>query len=1338
MKVLYLSFILTLIVCANIAHAEDYKVLFLSGPHSNKAKVSLFNQAAKKTGVYLDSKSTKSFNDLALAEKTFKQYPLVIFYGVSERDYKANFNQYAPIVKKLKQQNHNTQFTTLKWLEAEHLRKNVSKDEAQRIQDYFGNGGAINLARLGHFLRYRIIEKNNKPIEPPIIYPQVGIYHPDYNDKIFSDLASYLTWQKTNREEKSAKKHPVIGLLIQRSLIEADSTDVIDTAIRKFEKKGSITVPFFFELSPRSSDYTHLLKKDGEVFIDIIANFRSIHWASQRKKEFEALGVPVVQALTYFGGDQQHWEESTQGIAPGMTPFQLVLPESAGVIDPIIVATRNRDTGQAEVIDYQLDFFVNKLTNYANLKYKNNQDKKITVMMWGNRDVGASFMNVPESLRSISQALNQDGYNIPAVDSEYFSRRVDKILSPFYRSYELDALLEDDLAELMPLEEYLGWFNQLPEKVRSPINNYWGQAKNNFMVVEKEGEHFFVIPRIRNGNMLAMRQPPRAENEEDDKRFYHKATIPMNHYYLAAYFYARQYWNSDAIIHLGTHGSHEYLPGKERGLSVYDQSNLATWDTPVIYPFIVDDVGEAMQAKRRGNATIIAHMTPPFAAAGLQGAIGDIHELMHQYKSLDEGGVKEKTATQIINACFEQNICDDIDWTKDKIHGQFNAFLEALHAYMDDLSVQNQPLGLHSFGELPEKRLVISTLIQMLGLDFSREVAQYEQTTKHHHHDGHSHSHNHQHDHDHIGDDGHFHSQDNDAEIENIAGYSTIQEYVIAQADFSRLPENLRNHLTRGRQYYNSLIGIKEHAHLVNALNGQYIPVKTGGDPIRHPESLATGYNLYGFDPSRVPTKAAYEQGKELTTQLINDYYEKHGRYPTKLAFSLWSMETMRHYGVLEAQALYAMGVRPIWRSDGRVMGTEIIPANELKRPRVDIVLSATGLYRDAFPNVMQWLAKAIRQITELKEANNSLWDNTQRLQKELMTSGIAPEEAEYLSSVRIFSNESGNYGSGLGDSTIASDTWEKDDKLADLYLSRMGYFYGEDNENWGQASPEGLNLYAKQLSGTDIALFSRSSNVYGMLSSDDPFQYFGGLALAIRNIDGKSPDMLISNLRDAKNPKAEGADIFLAKELRTRNFHPRWVKEMKKEGYSGAVTMAASVSNFFGWQVMDPNLIRDDQWQEFYEIYINDKLQQNLNEWFEEVAPQAQARIIERMLEATRKAYWDASSEVVENLIKRYEELVNSHDLVVDNEKLREFIKMQAAGFGVSLSLPAPEVPASVVSANASAQPVEGQKLEKVEQTSQQSERDFTVYWIISGCLLIFLLGFARQSGVLPFTKQI
>ena len=1346
------------------------KVLLISGRHSNKAKVALLKKAADTSTTVnwdISQQSSTTLTDNQKAATLFAQYDLVILDSVSANSAVKTYQSILPSIELLKTSGANTKLLAFH-LAASGGLKDVTAEQLNTVYTYWDNAGRTNLTNLLDYVAKDILALTNTQsvkVTAPIIFPSQGIYHPNQPNLMSDSLASYQDWAAPKEGQLK------IALLMQRASIETEQTTVVDQTISRLEAKGAYVVPFFFELSPRSGDYSPLLQLDpstNKTDVDLIINFRNIHWASKRKAEFEKFGVPVIQALTYFDGDQKAWEASEAGISPGMMSFMLVLPESAGAIDPTIIAARNQQTHQVEVIDYQLDFLVERAINYAKLGQMPNSEKKLTTMFWGDQDMGASFLNVPESLASISNRLNDEGYTIDKVDAQYFIDRVDPILNPFYRDFELEALLKDDLAELLPVPEYKAWLATIPQATVDSINEQWGQPEDNFMVVNRDGVHYFIIPRIKNGNMLILRQPPRGDSADKEQSLYHNTKVPMNHYYLAAYFYAREYWNSDAFIHLGTHGTHEYLPGKDRGLSRYDGANLSTGTLPIMYPYIVDDVGEAMQAKRRGNAITIGHMTPPFAAAGLQGVTADMHTLVDQYRHIDTGGVKEKTKQHIIDFCIKENLCKDLNYELAQINDDFDTFLEDLHSYLEELAASNQPLGLHSFGELSEQRLIISTVGQMLGSEFLSvasefEKAHYEIEDEHDHHHNESDNHNDEHDDDHAehSDDDHqegkakSHADISDGlmhfvkeDLEATAGYRTLRDYVVnasvvnaSATNVDELHEDLSDeikpYILKAQEYYKNIVSIKELDNLVAGLNNQYIGPKNGGDPIRNPASLPTGFNLIGFDPSRLPTKAAYEQGKELATEIIASYYQKHGQYPDKLAFSLWSVEAMRHYGVLESQALYAMGIKPKWSPDGRVIGTEIIPYSELKRPRVDVVLSATGLYRDAFPNVMAMLAKAIKELTELKEESNPLWrnyikENSEKVKAQLVAEGVEENEAEYLSSIRIFSNTFGSYGSGVDGPIMNSDTWDNDKKIADNYLATMGKHFGADTSRWGE---EVDNLYAKQLSGTDVALFARSSNLYGMITSDDPFEYFGSLALAVRNIDGKSPEMMISNLRNTKKGKMELAADMLAKELRTRNFHKRWISEMQKEGYSGAVTMSNNLNNFWGWQVVDPDVVRDDQWDEFADIYVNDKLEMGLDEWFEQVNPKALANMMERMLEAERKDYWETSDERLKSIVEKYIELVEKNDLIVMNDAVLEHANELAKGFGLqplqgaktmqdmtAQKIKQKEIDAQQAKAN-EAEQVEGQKLEK-QSKQDEAEPDNFIWQALSAILLIILLG--------------
>ncbi len=569
-------------------------------------------------------------------------------------------------------------------------------------------------------------------------------------------------------------------------------------------------------------------------------------------------------------------------------------------------------------------------------------------------------------------------------------------------------------------------------------------------------------------------------------------------------------------------------------------------------------------------------------------------------------------------------------------------------------------------------------------------------------------------------------------QLEALDGYQLLKTYLLGTNTntlLPDLPEKLALDLTQAKTYWDNFQLIAETQNLLRALDGEYIKVSHGGDPIRNPEVAPTGRNLIGFNPAKVPSKEAYQAGVTLMDQTIKDYYAKHGKYPEKLAFSLWSLETMRHQGALEAQVLHALGLKPKWNKQGNITGTEVIEYKELGRPRIDVTITTTGLYRDAFPNVMLWLAKAIDKVAKMKEDNNFVYRHANALKEELLAKGKSEEDANYLSSIRIFSNETGNYGTGLAGASLASDTWEDDSKLADLYLKRMGYAFGNDEKRWSENVADS-DLYSKVLSGTDAVIFSRSTNLYALLTNDDPFQYFGGIGLAVRHLDGQTPEMYVSNLRRKDNIKAQTMDHFLNQEMRSRYFHPRWIQAMQDAGYAGATVMLDRMNNMWGWEVMTPDAVRDDQWQEFFDVYVEDKYNLEMREFFEKNNVHALAQIIERMLEAERKGYWKTDEKTIETMVKTYAELAKEFDVVTDNNKFNENLKSQAAGFGLTALLPdsmQPNAEPQVAPKQSNVQQkpteqVEGQKLEQQAKQKEKVDEDYTWLYVL---LLIFIAGF-------------
>jgi len=1294
---------------------SSHRLLVLGDNHMSVAKMEMLQDYAEAKALKLDYKRFKDLKSKQ-ASIAFGQYDLVIFDVLNARLAAMMLGQY----KTAMQANPQVKFDSPRILKHNDFRQGIDSEQATNLTGYYANGGRENFQQMMAYISAELFSNAGIEYAPYIAIPETGYYHYRLLDKVTDNslkLKSAMAYDPSR---------PVIAVAIHREAIESDQTQIIDKTLKQIEKLGAQGFAYFFT---SKADYSALLIDEQGTWVDTIMNQRMIHYMDKRKADFEKFDVPVLHALNYNDGDAAAYEKDHAGLSATMSPYFLMMPETSGVIDPTIITAQNPITHEQEIIDYQFEAFIERAILQANLKHTANRDKKVAIMIWnyppGEKNIGAAFLNVPQSLDNITNGLIAEGYSAEKKDEQFYIDNAGGLLAPLYRTGHMEALKSSNLTGHLPLADYQAWFATLPQTVQDEINLNWGLAQDQEFIEQHNGEPHFMIARMQNGNIITLPQPSSSSSEEEKDRMYHDTSSPASHYYLAVYLYVKKTFGADAIVHLGTHGSQEWLKGKERGLSIYDSPSLSVGNLPVIYPFIMDNVGEAMQAKRRGRATMISHLTPGFAAAGMHSDIEEIDELIHQYEALDEGQTKENTKKSIDEKIDALNIKQELRLTDEN---SFDEVLAAVHRYLYDLAQEAQPLGLHTFGITPQNSHVITTIQQMLAADtialahdfekdnnlkammpedvvaaiFSTEMEKLDST-----------------------------------QLYDIDGFKLLWLTIIEGKAFD-LDDELAAGMIEAKKYYQGFIQQQEMPALVNALQGGYTPILTGGDPIRNPEAMPTGKNLIGFNPAKVPSKAAYDAGKALVEDSIVKYHNEHGKFPDKLAFSLWSLETMRQHGVLESQIMAALGVKPKWDRRGMVVGTEIIEYSELKRPRIDVAISATGLYRDAFPNVMLLLAKAIKDIAELKEESNSVYNNAQSIKAELLASGSTEEDALYLSSVRIFSNETGAYGTGLDGATMATDTWENDDKLADLYMSRMGYAFGADEKRWSEkvdAKTVG-NLYAKVLTGTDAVIFSRSSNLYGMITSDDPFQYFGGIALAVRNLDGASPEMYISNLRKTTEMKNETLDKFLGRELRTRTFHPRWIEEMQKEGYSGALTVLDRMNNFWGWTVMDPDSVNNEQWQEFVEVYVNDKYDMKMKQFFEQNNPYALAQIIERVLEAERKEYFETDDATLEKLTATYLEMANKYDIYSDNEVFKEKLENLAQGFGLEFKLPEKMSQQAMETIQNAPQPnemnaeqsdtatefVTGQKLEK--QSEQEIETDYQVLWVSLACLLILLMG--------------
>ncbi len=1096
---------------------------------------------------------------------------------------------------------------------------------ARRLIAYYANGGETNLRNMLSYVRHWHQGQTVSEIPVPESMPKSGFYHPEA-PKTFDNIAAYLSWG-ASRWPKDA---PSVAFAIHSNTLGNMQTKVVDALVEGSEARGMVPLVFWFEAAkPRALHDVFAASKP-----DVLINLQHMQNGSARSAEFLALDIPVLQSLTYRLGDRAAWRAATSGVPMYMVAPFLSVPESWGMSDPIVVNAI--EDGEPAPLPEQVGALLNKAAALAELRRTPPPEKRLALMFWnyppGEKNLAASHLNVPRSLERLTAALAAAGYEVPPTSEDRVIVAGQAVLGGYYRPETLDKLLADGLADTIPLARYRAWLDKLPEVSRTQILERWGLPDSHWALREIDGELRFIVPRLRLGNLAVMPQPPRAGRPGEA---YHDSKVPPDHIYLAAYLYLRETYGAQALIHLGTHGTQEWTPGKDRGLWIGDFPFLAVGDLPVFYPYIQDNISEAIQAKRRGRAVIVSHQTPPFAPAGLYDELRDLHTHLHEYGQLVEGAVRDRTAEQIRALAIKSDLHRDVGWDEDAMAQDFDGFLADLHDHLHGIAHSAMPLGLHTFGEAasPEHRL--STVMQQLGEPY------YQLTDSE--------------------PDELF--VDDFRTLRQSAPYRLLERHLRTDAPFDEIVEpQLRSLLERAGELDRHLANTGEIEALLTGLQGRFVAPGTGGDPIRNPD-VPSGRNLYAFEANKIPTQAAYAAGAEAFQKLIDTYGAEHdGKSPEKLAFSLWSSEALRHLGILESQVLHALGLRPVWDKGGRVRALEVIPVSELGRPRIDVVLQVTSVYRDQFDGLMRLLAGAIDEIAQLDEPGNFVAMNARRLAGELVDQGIPEARARELASLRLFSNEPGDYGSGLPDMTLDSTHWESDAPLAEQFLSRLQYAYGA--HDWGTRL-ENTNLFSTQLKGVQAAVFSRSSKLHGMLSTDHPFEFLGGLALAVRHLDGKSPALYVADLRD-RQARITGAARFISNELRARYLNPHWITTMQAEGYAGTLSILNVVNNVWGWQATAPETIRADQWQAIHDTFVNDVRELGLNAWFEENNPTAQVQLIERLVEAIRKGYWDAQEQTRRELVTRWQELVPTQDLGASAKITRAFIEQTAAGFGL------------------------------------------------------------------------
>jgi len=1135
--------------------------------------------------------------------------------------------------------------------------------QAETIARYYENGGEENFRRLLAYLRAEIMGMADTASPgPPIELPKQAIWHPDAPAP-FSTLVDYLAWRSPEAHQ------PVIGVGFHRASLSDVTMDAVEALVRRLEAKGAFVVPFY---DPNDADQVDpLVMKDGKAFADAFVTFTGMYTNVDRQRRWlEKLGRRMVQALPYATGYEDEWREDPEGFPLFRTAVFYHLSEQAGRVDATVVSARRRGDDRLVGIPGQIDALAERLIRYAALRRKPNAEKTVAIFVWnspaGEQNFSASYLNVPASLENIFAALRREDYRVADVGEAELIADLQLMIRPYYRTRDeaaLRALLARNLAEKVPVGEYKAWFEAtIPEEARRAQADAWESPEESYLTIHEPDGFYFVVPRKRIGNVILLPQPLRGARRDAEADIFHDKTRPMHHGYRAVYQTVTGRMGADGIVHLGTHGTQEWALGKERGPSVLDDSQTTIGAIPVIYPYTVANVGEATIARRRGRATIVSHNSPPFAPAGLYGELTEFHDLLHQWSDIADGGVKVRVEVQLVDLAARMNLLEDLGFDRDAALAAPEDFLKQAHAYIHELAGMAQPLGLHSFGAVGDRDGILLTILQILGPDYVRiwepePEELYAQPFE---------------------------------DIRASMPFLALARAVAGGSDLAEAPEAARPMLEEARRHFRNFTSEQEIAGLMTALGGGFVKPGSGNDPLRNPEAVPTGRNLYAFDPRRIPTKAAWEAGAKLADDLIVQYQDRHdGAFPDKFAFTMWSTETVLHFGVVEAQILRLMGLEPVWNARGEVVNVAVTPRAELGRPRADVVVTLTGLYRDNLPELTSLIGKAVELAYDQDELDNNLRRNVQATEDMLIQRGIPAAEAAPFARLRMFGPESGTYGTDLPAAIEDSGTWEKEGQVAELYLRRMGFAY--DGKGGGAHSlklPD-VDLLAENLKGVKAAVLSRSTNNQGLVSLDHTFEYLGGLGLAVRHLTGDSPELFVTDLRDTRTFRNKTAADFIAVELRTRDLHPRYVAELMEEGFNGATSMVSHTDNLFGWTVMEPEAVRPDQWAAWHDVYIADKHDLGLRDWFMETHPGALAQVAARMLEAVRKGYWEPSEEMKRSLIEAYQASTTDKDFQLHNPALEAFI---ASGADVRLVVDARASEAQPYPARTDASPAAAQ----------------------------------------------
>ncbi|MGB3613031.1 MAG: cobaltochelatase subunit CobN [Elainellaceae cyanobacterium] len=1123
----------------------------------------------------------------------------------------------------------------------------VSLAIADRLWRYFTEGGQVNITHALQYLADVGLNTNYAP-PPPQPIPRVGPYAWDSGQ---------------NASPTSPLPQADVGILFYRSHYLSGNTAPIDALCAALTQRQITPKPVFVSSLREpdvQADVCHHLAS-----AQIILNTTSFAVTSPDQQPttpslWQTLDVPVLQVIL-SGGTEAQWQDQWQGLSPRDMAMNVALPEvdgriiSRAISFKAIAATSERL--ETDVVTYQpvgdrVQFVADLAEKWVRLRQTPPADRHIALILanYPNRDcrwANGVGLDTPASCVHMLTALQKAGYTTGAIPHD-----ADALMQQLTQGPTNDPEARElkPVAQGLGLEEYWAYFHTLPQMVRQGITDRW-QTR----LVTVSGQTIPVAGR-QYGNIFVGIQPSRGY-DADPSLSYHAPDLVPTHDYLAFYCWIRQRFEAHAVVHLGKHGNLEWLPGKSIALSQDCYPEAVFGPMPHLYPFIVNDPGEGAQAKRRSQAVIIDHLTPPLTRAELYGPLQQLEAMVDEYyeaQSLDPQRLPV-IRDRLLQLAQQQHLDTELShgtlsWPSTSapqaktnsspgddpsLSGiDIDAFIAKADGYLCELKEAQIRDGLHIFGQPPQdtqrRDLAVAIarhpavlqhskgrvgLTRAIAADWAIDLdpltADLGQPLNEHH----------------PALEGCRTIGDAVEQIEATASH--LVERLITGQSPAALADHpaLHQELTWIAQWLLPALEQtrNEISALLHGLGGGYVVSGPSGAPTRgRSEVLPTGRNFYSVDIRAIPTPSAWDVGRRAAEVLVDTYTQEHGEYPQTLGLSVWGTSTMRTGGDDIAEALALLGVQPVW--DGasrRVIDFEILPIALLGRPRVDVTLRVSGFFRDAFSNLIDLFHRAVEAVAALEESpqDNPLAAQVTQDASRWHTAGLSAEQAQMRSQYRIFGSKPGAYGAGL-QGLIEGQNWSTADDLARAYINWSSYAYtGKE----GRAAPEAFQQRLQQM---QVVLQNQDNREHDLLDSDDYYQFQGGLTAAVR-AQGKVPTVYFGDNAIPERPRVRHLREEIARVYRSRVVNPKWIQGVMRHGYKGAFEMAATVDYLFAYDATT-GTVADHMYDGVAQAYVLDDAAQT---FVQEHNPWALRDMAERLLEAHQRQLWQATPERVDAL---------------------------------------------------------------------------------------------------------